>query len=79
VKGVAAVKLSWTPVPGATGYAIYRSTSPDGPFAFPDNFVNGTGSASYIDKGITAGTPYYYQVTAVNAAGISPAAVVAVP
>ena len=68
------VALSWSPVTGASGYAIYRSTTSGGPFAFPANFVNGTGLASYTDSGLSASTTYYYQVTAVNVGGTSGAA-----
>ena len=70
------VLLSWNAVPNATGYAIYRSTSPGGPFTFPDNLLNGTSVLFYIDNTVAAGTTYYYQVTAVNVTGISPASTV---
>ncbi len=74
------VKLAWNAVTNATGYAIYRSTTSGGPFAFPTNFVNGTPLLVYTDNGLTSGTTYYYQVTAVNAAGISsPASATASP
>ena len=32
-------RLSWTAVPGAIGYIIYRSSSPAGPFTFPGQYV----------------------------------------
>ena len=74
------VDLSWQSVPNATGYTIYRATAPGGPFAFPANFVNVTPLLGYTDGGRTAGAAYYYQVTAVNAAGVSsPASVTAAP
>jgi fibronectin type 3 domain-containing protein len=82
------VILNWSPVPGAVGYVIYRSTTA-GEFKFPDNFVTALMETTYTDanraprKGqktddhLQAGQQYYYQVTAVNAAGISPSATAA--
>jgi rhamnogalacturonan endolyase len=80
-----AVTLNWSPVPGAVGYVIYRSTT-QGDFKFPDNFVTTLEETTYTDanrpprKGQTtddhlqSGQQYFYQVTAVNAGGISPPA-----
>jgi len=31
--------LTWSPVSGAVGYILFRSTSPAGPFNFPANYV----------------------------------------
>ena len=74
------VTLTWTAVPGATGYAIYRSMTSGGPFAFPAQFVTSSPTAFYVNKGLAANTTYYYQVTAVNVAGISsPAYVTSTP
>lgn len=78
--------LNWSPVPGATGYVIYRSTQPDGPFQWPNDFVTTVVSTTYTDKNddkkgakVTDKTlvptkDYYYRVTAVNVGGISPSA-----
>ncbi|MFE5817317.1 chitinase [Streptomyces sp. NPDC056479] len=55
------VALSWSPVPGATGYAVYR----DGAKA---QTVSGTSATL---GGLSPSTAYGFQVTAVNEAGES--------
>ena len=82
------ITLSWSPVPGATGYVIYRSTTPNPSFAWPADFLTALLETTYFDKGNTdknakvkglnAGSDYYYRVTAVNVGGISPASTVKV-
>ncbi len=63
-----AIDLSWaaaTDNVGVTGYKLYRGTSPgvyDAPVALPV-------STNYTDNSATAGTRYYYAVSAVDAAG----------
>ncbi|MCC6748175.1 MAG: IPT/TIG domain-containing protein [Deltaproteobacteria bacterium] len=66
------VNLSWTPVTGATGYHVYRSTTA-GVTVSVGNRITGTPVATppYADAGLTAGTTYYYVVTALNANGES--------
>ena len=76
------IVLNWSPVPGATGYVIYRSTTPNPSFSWPADFLSALLETTYFDKGNTdknakvkglnSGSDYYYQVTAVNAGGISP-------
>ena len=78
-----AIVLNWTPVPGAVGYVIYRS-SQDGQFKWPENFVTTIVETTYTDANkakrknqkddthMNTGQDYYYQVTAVNAGGVSP-------
>ena len=61
------VTLTWTAVPGAVGYAIYRSTSSSGPFVF----LQSVSTTSYIDYGLSTNTIYYYRVAALNVAGVS--------
>jgi rhamnogalacturonan endolyase len=83
------VNLHWSPVSGAVGYVIYRSSETDASFNWPENFLTTLVETTYTDKGNTekkakvkgldAGAPYSYQVTAVNAGGVSPPAVVQVP
>ena len=63
--GPASIQLSWPVVPGAQTYAIYRSTSPNGPF----EVVAGSAQNTYTDTGLTPGVTYYYQVAAVDASG----------
>jgi fibronectin type 3 domain-containing protein len=65
-------------VTNATGYVVYRSTTSGGPFDFPANFANDMVETSYADKGLTTATTYYYQVRAVNSAGVSSPASVTV-
>ena len=79
-----AIKLTWEPVPGATGYVIYRTTGAESSFQWPANFLTTLVSATYTDQGVTdknakvrgldPAADYSYQVTAVNAGGISPPA-----
>jgi autotransporter-associated beta strand protein len=71
------ITLNWSAVPAAVGYIISRATSPGGPFTY----VMSVTETVYLDVGLTPGT-YYYQVAAVNAAGVSPDAtltVIAIP
>lgn len=65
--GNASVALTWTASAGAATYNIYRGAS-SGAEA---SFATGITSTSYIDSSVTNGAPYYYDVTAVNAAGES--------
>ena len=68
------VLLNWSPVSGAVGYIIRRATSPGGPFTFLMSVTETT----YTDIGLNVALGYYYQVAAVNAAGVSANATVAV-
>ena len=59
------VNLSWYSVGGATGYKMKRSATSGGPYTtFPDAVT----STAFYDRGIDAGTSYYYRVFAFNAA-----------
>ncbi len=59
--------LSWTPVPGAAFYQIGQALSPNGPFASA-NLMSPT-STSVTVTGLTPGVTYYFQVSALDAAG----------
>jgi rhamnogalacturonan endolyase len=61
------ILLVWSPVPGAVGYVIRRSTSPGGPFVFQMSVTE----TNYLDDGLDVTATYYYQVAAMNAAGVS--------
>ncbi len=84
-----AITLHWSPVPGATGYVIYRSIGASDLFRWPENFLTSLVETTYTDEGNTAkeakvkgldhGLGYSYQVTAVNARGVSPSTTVHVP
>ncbi len=81
-----AITLTWSPVPGAVGYTIYRSTQLNEQSRWPENFVTTLVETTYTDRNapkrgtqkeddhLKPGSDYYYQITAVNAAGISPSA-----
>jgi hypothetical protein len=63
--GNGSVTVSWGSVPGAVGYNLYRSTTSGSGFAKVNaSPITGT---SFTDTGLTNGTQYFYQVTAVNA------------
>ncbi|MFF7442423.1 chitinase [Streptomyces sp. NPDC008122] len=56
------VPLSWTAVPGATSYNVYQGST---------KVQTVTGTTATV-SGLTASTPYTFQVTAANSAGESP-------
>jgi rhamnogalacturonan endolyase len=61
------VILNWSAVPGAVGYIIRHATSSSGPFIYVQNVTETT----YTDTGLSTSQTYYYQISAVNAAGVS--------
>ncbi|HEX2022454.1 MAG TPA: hypothetical protein VHH36_07055 [Candidatus Thermoplasmatota archaeon] len=60
------VRITWTSVPQATGYNVYRATG-SGSFVL----VGSTTSISYDDGTVAPGQTYRYKVTAVSAGGES--------
>ncbi|MEA3207451.1 MAG: rhamnogalacturonan endolyase [Chthoniobacter sp.] len=84
-----AITLNWAPVPGSTGYVIYRSSGGAAEFQWPANFLTALVETTYTDqgntdknakvKGLDHTSDYSYQVTAVNSGGISPPTTVHVP
>ncbi len=54
------IKVSWRKVPGASGYEVWRSASPDSGFTL----VKSTSSRRYTNTKLTAGVTYYYKVRA---------------
>lgn len=64
--GSGKVTLSWTAADGGIDYQILRSTASGGPYSI---VASGITTTSYTDTGLTAGTPYYYIVNAVNGFG----------
>jgi Fibronectin type III domain len=76
--GSSQVLLSWT-APASDGqspvisYEIFEGTSPDGEGTSPVGTVSSSAN-TYMVTGLTNGTPYYFEVEAVNdAAGAGPA------
>lgn len=63
------ITLSWDPTPGATSYRLYRGTASGGEGATPIATIT---SPTYTDTNLSSTTVYFYEVTAVNAAGESP-------
>ncbi len=68
VAGDSAVTLGWSAVSSAGSYNVYRSVASGG---LRTKIASGLSTTSYRDTGRSNGTPYYYVVTAVNAAGES--------
>lgn len=63
------ISLTWSSVPGAAGYDIYRSTSSIGPFTSLGSTTAPT--VTYTDSTVVAGTGYFYNVRANFATGPS--------
>jgi oligopeptide transport system permease protein len=67
------VRLTWTPVAGATGYVIYRSVydpAPDRALGLPLGDVLGATRASFEDRLDLEPRTYWYSVVALDAAGM---------
>ncbi len=70
IRGNAQVMLTWS-IPADSGtsaitsYYIYRSTTETGTYIL----MGSTSGLSYIDSGLTNGQTYWYNISAVNAAG----------
>lgn len=62
------VRLHWSPVPGAAGYRVYRSTeAPEGDYlGLPLGLVEGGNVVSFEDTFNLEARRYYYSVAAVN-------------
>jgi hypothetical protein len=67
----AQVMVTWNPDPGAVTYNVYRSTSPTGGGDLSE--TTGVTGTTFTDADVSAGTTYYYTVTAVNPSSSSPA------
>jgi cellulose 1,4-beta-cellobiosidase len=61
--------VTWTAVPGVTGYNVKRSLTSGGPYS---NVASAITATSFTNTGLTNGTTYYYVITALNASGESP-------
>ena len=70
VAGDGHVNITWSAVPGSTGYEVYASMVPNS-YTEPAATVAGT-VYDYDITGLTNGTTYYFAVKAINAGGDSP-------
>ncbi len=66
--GTGHVYLSWSPALDATGYNVYRGLA-SGPVSSKTIMASNLPETVYTDVSATAGTNYYYQVTAINSNG----------
>lgn len=69
--GIGSATLSWPVSPRAVSYNVYRATTPGGQGSTPiATGITAAGlTGSYSATGLTAGTAYYFTITAVNALG----------
>ena len=67
---VSQVSLTWLPSSMATSYEVLRSTTSGSGFV---TLASGLTATSYTDTAVTAGTTYYYEVTATDSQGTSAA------
>ena len=65
--GNAQASLTWAASTGATSYHVKRAATSAGPFAQ----IAVPTASSFIDRGLTNGTTYFYAVSAVNSVGES--------
>jgi kumamolisin len=63
-----AITLSWAACTGATGYNILRGSAHGGPYTS----VGTSTTTSYTNSGLSAGTTYYYVITATTHTGTTP-------
>jgi fibronectin type 3 domain-containing protein len=68
VTSTAPITLSWNSASGAVSYNVYRGTA-SGDLSTKTLLASNVTGTNYTDTSATAGTTYYYQVTAVNNAG----------
>lgn len=66
VAGNGSATLSWGAVSGATGYNVKRASTSGGTYT---TVASNIGTVSYVNSGLSNGTPYYYVVSALNTAG----------
>jgi hypothetical protein len=71
VKTSSEIVVSWTGSLFAQSYQVQRATSPGGPFTNVGAAVLYPATTLLDNTSLTAGTTYYYQVTATNSGGTS--------
>jgi fibronectin type 3 domain-containing protein len=57
--------LNWIAAAGATSYNVYRGTASGGEVLIKAGLT----SPTFVDTGLTNGTPYFYEVSSVNSLG----------
>ena len=65
------ISLDWSGVSGAVGYVIQRATSVNGGYLLLASITETT----YTDYGVNTNSTYFYKITAMNAGGVSTAAI----
>lgn len=68
ISGNLSAELRWNNTDEATGYTVKRALAADGPYTSLGNVT----TLTYSDKQITAGTTYYYLLSAYNTMGNGP-------
>ena len=63
------IEVTWSAVPSATSYNLYRSTVSGGPYGDP--IEDDISALRYEDTGRSAGTEYFYRLEACNSGGCS--------
>ncbi|MDR1325064.1 MAG: fibronectin type III domain-containing protein [Treponema sp.] len=66
------IKVTWTSVPGATGYIIYFSMTESGQYTAQTPVWTSATETWYTDTDVQPGQTWYYKVCAYNAAGNGP-------
>jgi len=61
------VNLTWSAVPGASSYRIYRGAT-----AGTVTWIGNSTSAAFTDTTVASSSTYYYKVAAVNVTGLGP-------
>ena len=75
--GNALIVLTWSPVPGATGYQIFRNTTGTQPDPSTSRSWRAGATVQWVNTGLANGTRYYYWVRATaggSASSLSPRA-----
>jgi hypothetical protein len=72
------VDLTWTAVPGATGYRVYYASTESGDYTQAGS-TTGSSATAYAHEGLAAGVVYYYKVSAIAGDNLESAHSAAVP
>lgn len=59
--GYSSIKLTWSPVSGASGYRIYQYDSKTGTYK-AKKYIEGRTSGSFVISGLKTGTKYYFKI-----------------